>query len=110
MADNTGIAHKIFGDFAPKLAYLTDDILFGPVWGGEELSQRDRSLITVAALITQHRPEQLRFHLTKALENGLSHAELIEVITQLAFYAGWPSAMTALDVAREVFAPAKSAQ
>ncbi|QYJ74491.1 MULTISPECIES: carboxymuconolactone decarboxylase family protein [Shewanella] len=110
MAENTGIAQKIFGDFAPKLAYLTDDILFGPVWGGEELSQRDRSLITVAALITQHRPDQLRFHLAKAVENGLSQTELIEVITQLAFYAGWPSSMTALDVAREVFASTESAK
>ncbi|WP_281213257.1 carboxymuconolactone decarboxylase family protein [Shewanella insulae] len=104
MSKTPGVAQQIFGEFAPKLAQLTDEVLFGPVWGGDELSQRDRSLITVAALITQHRPDQLRFHLAKARENGLTERELIEVITQLAFYAGWPGSMTAIQVAQEVFA------
>lgn len=94
---------KMFGDFSPKLAELTDDVLFGQVWARPELSQRDRSLVTVAALITLNRPDQLRFHLAKAAENGVSVEELKEVITHLAFYAGWPSAMTAVMVAKEIF-------
>jgi len=96
-------ARKALGDFAPKLVELTDRVLFGDVWERKELSKRDRSLITVATLVALNRPEQLRFHLGKALENGLQKEELIEVITHLAFYAGWPSAMTAVNVAKELF-------
>lgn len=103
MSQQLTAAQKLFGEFSPKLAELTDDVLFGQVWARPELSQRDRSLITVAALITLHRPDQLRFHLAKAVENGLSHEELKEVITHLAFYAGWPSSMTAIVVAKELF-------
>ena len=94
---------KMVGDFAPKLVDLTDRVLFGDVWERKELSKRDRSLATVAALVALNRPEQLRFHLNKALENGLKKEELIEVITHLAFYAGWPNAMNAIMVAKEVF-------
>ena len=94
---------KLFGDIAPKFAQLTDDVLFGDVWSRPGLSPRDRSLITVSALIAMNRPDQLRGHLARARQNGLSDAELIEAITQLAFYAGWPSAVTAFGVAREVF-------
>lgn len=94
---------KLFGDVAPKFAQLTDEVLFGDVWARPGLSQRDRSLITVSALIAMNRPEQLRAHLARARDNGLSDAELVEVITHLAFYAGWPSAVTAIGVAREVF-------
>jgi 4-carboxymuconolactone decarboxylase len=94
---------KTYGDFAPKLVSLTDEVLFGDVWERKELSPRDRSLITVAALITGGNSEQLPFHLTRAKENGLTETELKEVITHLAFYAGWPKAMTALAVARQVF-------
>ncbi|HZS47532.1 MAG TPA: carboxymuconolactone decarboxylase family protein [Blastocatellia bacterium] len=90
-------------DFAPKLAELTENVLFGDVWKREELSPRDRSLITVAALISGGNTEQLTFHLNRAKENGLSEEELIEVITHLAFYCGWPRAMSAIKVAREVF-------
>ncbi len=97
------VGRKMMGDFAPKFAELTDDVLFGDVWAREELSPRDRSLITVAALITGGNTEQLSFHLNKARANGLSEAELIEVITHLAFYAGWPRAVSALWVAKEVF-------
>jgi len=96
-------AEKMIGDFAPKLVDLTDRVLFGDVWERPELSKRDRSLVTVAALIALNRPEQLRFHLEKALDNGLKKEELIEVITHLAFYSGWPNAMNAIMVAKELF-------
>jgi 4-carboxymuconolactone decarboxylase len=91
------------GDFAPKLAELTDEVLYGDVWERAELSKRDRSLVTVAALIALNRPEQLRSHLVRARENGVTQQELIETITHLAFYAGWPNAVNAITVAREVF-------
>ena len=90
-------------DFAPKLVSLTDDVLFGDVWERKELTPRERSLITVAALITGGNSEQLPFHLNKAKENGLTETELKEVITHLAFYAGWPKAMSAITVAKQVF-------
>lgn len=91
------------GDFAPKLAQITDDVLYADIWERPELSKRDRSLATVAALIAMNRPDQLRSHLVRARQNGLTREELIETITHLAFYAGWPSAVTAIGVAREVF-------
>ena len=94
---------KLLGDFAPKLVDLTDKVLFGDIWERPEISKRDRSLITVAALIALNRPDQLRFHLGKAVENGLKEQELIEVITHLAFYSGWPNAMSAIMTAKEVF-------
>lgn len=96
-------AQRLIGDFAPKLVELTDDVLFGDVWAREELSPRDRSLITVAALIAGGNTEQLPGHLNRARENGLSETELSEVITHLAFYAGWPRAMSAIRVARDVY-------
>jgi 4-carboxymuconolactone decarboxylase len=91
------------GDLAPKLAELTDSVLYGDVWERPELSKRDRSLATVAALIALNRPDQLRSHLRIARQNGVTQEELIETITHLAFYAGWPSAVSAIAVAREVF-------
>jgi 4-carboxymuconolactone decarboxylase len=91
------------GDFAPKLAELTDDVLYGDVWERPQLSKRDRSLVTVAALIALNRPEQLRSHLIKARENGVTQDELIETITHLAFYCGWPNAVNAIGIAKEVF-------
>ena len=96
-------AQQLVGDFAPKLAQLTDDVLFGDVWERVELSPRDRSLVTVAALIVGGNTEQLTGHLNRAKQNGLSETELAEVIIHLAFYAGWPRAMSAVKVAREVF-------
>ena len=96
-------AQRLIGDFAPKLVSLTDDVLFGDVWARPDLSPRDRSLITVAALITNGSTEQLRGHLTRARDNGLTETELKEVIIHLAFYAGWPRAMSAISVARDVF-------
>ena len=91
------------GDFAPKLAQITDDVLYGDIWERPELSKRDRSLATVAALIAMNRPDQLRSHLRIARENGLTQEELIETITHLAFYAGWPNAVSAIGIAKEVF-------
>ena len=96
-------AQNLLGDFAPKLVQLTDEVLFDDVWERKELSKRDRSLITVAALIALNRPDQLRFHLNYAVENGLKKEELIEVITHLAFYSGWPNAMTAILITKELF-------
>lgn len=97
-------ASQVFiGDFAPKLAQLTDDVLFGDIWEREELSPRDRSLITVTALIVGGNTEQLPFHLKKAGKNGISKEEIVEIITHLAFYTGWPRAMSAIRVAKEVF-------
>jgi 4-carboxymuconolactone decarboxylase len=96
-------AQRLMGDIAPKLAQLTDDVLFADVWLRPQLPQRDRSLITVAALIAMHRPDQLRSHLARARANGLTEEELVEVITHLAFYTGWPNAVSAVGVAREVF-------
>lgn len=97
-------AQRLIGDIAPELASLTDDVLFGRVWAAPGLSQRDRSLITVAALTSLHRPDQLRHHLALALENGVEVQELVDTITQLAFYAGWPSALTAMSVLKEIAA------
>jgi 4-carboxymuconolactone decarboxylase len=81
-------------------------VLFDDIWERPDLSKRDRSLITVAALIALNRPDQLRFHLGKAIENGVKEQELIEVITHLAFYSGWPNAMSAIMVAKELFSKA----
>jgi 4-carboxymuconolactone decarboxylase len=96
-------AQQLMGDIAPKLAELTDTVLFGDVWARPELSPRDRSLVTVSALIALNRPDQLRSHLVRARDNGVTQVEVIETITHLAFYAGWPNAVTAIAVAREVF-------
>jgi 4-carboxymuconolactone decarboxylase len=98
-------AQQLMGDVAPKLAELTDSVLFGDVWERAGLAKRDRSLITVAALIALNRPEQLRSHMQLARQNGVTETELVETITQLAFYAGWPNAITAVGIAREVFHP-----
>ena len=96
-------SQRAIGDFSPKLAQITDDVLYGDIWERPQLSKRDRSLATVAALIAMNRPDQLRSHLARARENGLTQEELIETITHMAFYAGWPNAVSAIAVAREVF-------
>src|SRR5436853_6243915 len=90
-------------DTVPALVELTERVLFGEVWERSELSKRDRSLITCATLIALGREKQLVGHLQRALDNGLTKDELSEVITHLAFYAGWPAAMTAALVAKDVF-------
>jgi 4-carboxymuconolactone decarboxylase len=96
-------AQQLMGDLAPKLAELTDDVLYGDVWARPQLSPRDRSLVTISALIAMNRPDQLRSHIARARANGLSKEQIVETITHLAFYAGWPSAVTAVKVARDVF-------
>jgi len=88
---------------APKLADLTNEVLFGDVWERPGLAKRDRSLITVAALVAMNRTEQLPLHLQRALENGVTRDELVEAITHLAFYSGWPTAMSAAALAKDVF-------
>ena len=103
MSKEPTAAQKMIGDFVPKLVDLTDRVLFGEVWERPELSKRDRSLATVAALIALNRQDQLRFHLNYAVQNGVKREELIEVITHLAFYSGWPNAMSAIKIAKELF-------
>ncbi len=98
-------AQQLFGEIAPKFAELTDDVLYADVWERPGLSKRDRSLITVSALIAMNRPDQLRSHLGLARQNGLTREELAEAITHLAFYSGWPSSVTAATIAKEVLAP-----
>lgn len=93
-----------FADVAPALDRFTREVLFGEVWERPELSRRDRSLVTVAALIAQYRSNELPFHLEFARQNGVTRDELVEAITHLAFYAGWPAASTAVGIARKVFA------
>jgi 4-carboxymuconolactone decarboxylase len=103
-------AARQFGGFAPGLAGFTDDVLFGQVWTRTELSPRDRSLVTVAALTAAGNTEQLTYHLALARQNGVTGTELTETITHLAFYAGWPRAMSAMTVARQVLAGYESQQ
>jgi 4-carboxymuconolactone decarboxylase len=103
MATTTSNGTRAFGDVAPALAGYTDDVLFGDVWKRSGLSPRDRSLITVATLIALYRTNELPFHLQKAMDNGVTKEELGEVITHLAFYAGWPTASSATTIARRVF-------
>ena len=95
-----------WGDVAPRLAEITDDILFGEIWQRGGLGPRDRSLVTISALIALYRTNELPFHLKKALENGVTRDEVVETITHLAFYSGWPTAGTAIGIARQVFAEA----
>jgi 4-carboxymuconolactone decarboxylase len=91
-------------NIAPHLTDVTDNVLFDDVWQRQELGPRDRSLVTISVLIALYRQNELPFHLKKALENGVTRDEIIEVITHLAFYSGWPTASTALNIARQVFA------
>jgi 4-carboxymuconolactone decarboxylase len=95
---------KSLGDLAPKLVDLTDDVLFGDVWERPQLSKRDRSLITCAALVSAGKTEQMDFHFPNAINNGVTQEELVEMITHLAFYVGWPNAMSAINRAKALFA------
>src|SRR5262245_29741658 len=92
-----------FADIAPALGDYTTDVLFGDVWERPGLSKRDRSLITVATLVALYRVNEMPFHFKRALENGVTRDELIELVTHLAFYPGWPTAATAVGIARRVF-------
>ncbi|HZD00776.1 MAG TPA: carboxymuconolactone decarboxylase family protein [Actinomycetes bacterium] len=102
MASQPTAAQQMIGDFAPKLVELTDEVLFGDIWERPGLSKRDRSLVTVTALVALYRTDQITFHLRRALENGLTKDELIEAITHLAFYTGWPNAMTAITTLKPI--------
>jgi 4-carboxymuconolactone decarboxylase len=97
-------AQQMLGDIAPKLVSLTDDLLFGDIWERPELSPRDRSLVTVSALVSLYRTNQFPFHFGKALDNGVTQEELVELITHLAFYAGWPNASVAMTALKSVVA------
>ena len=90
-------------EFIPKLGQLRDDVLFGDVWEQTDLSKRDRSLITVAVLASHYRTDELRGHMQRALDNGVTKEELKGLITHIAFYSGWPTAVNAGRVAVEVF-------
>jgi 4-carboxymuconolactone decarboxylase len=103
-------AARQFSGFAPGLVGFTDDVLFGQVWTRTELSPRDRSLVTVAALTAAGNTGQLTYHLALARQNGVTVTELTEAITHLAFYAGWPRAMSAMAVAKQVLAGHESQQ
>ena len=96
-------AQQLYGDIAPKMAELTDNVLYGDIWERPGLSKRDRSLVTISALIALNRPDQLRSHIKIGLQNGLTEDEIIETITHMAFYSGWPSAVSSLAIAKEVF-------
>jgi 4-carboxymuconolactone decarboxylase len=103
MSDPTTPAQKLFGAVAPDFADLTDRVLFGEVWERPGLSPRDRSLVTVASLVALYRSNELGSHLKRALANGVTREELVEAIMHLAFYAGWPTAASALRIAQTVF-------
>ena len=90
-------------EVAPHLAELSASVLFGDIWERPGLSKRDRSLVTVVTMIALHRTDQLRGQLRRALDNGMTKVELGEIITHMAFYAGWPTATNAAQVAKEVF-------
>ena len=91
------------GAVAPALARYTNSVLFGDLWRRADLTPRDRSLATIAALIAAGQAEQLPFHMNRGMDNGLTQTQLSEAITHLAFYAGWPRAMSAIPVAKSVF-------
>lgn len=100
------------GEFAPEFAHLNDDILFGEVWSRNDLlSLCDRSLVTITALISQGMTDSsLTFHLQEAKKNGITRTEISEIITHIAFYAGWPKAWAAFRQAKEVWAEETSAE
>jgi 4-carboxymuconolactone decarboxylase len=100
---NVPSSRVVMQEIAPKLADITNNVLFGDIWERTELSKRDRSLITLASLIAMYRSDQIRVHIRRGLENGLTQEEIVEVITHMAFYAGWPTAANAIVIAKEVF-------
>jgi 4-carboxymuconolactone decarboxylase len=104
MAKKQTAGRDRLGDFAPKFAELNDDVLFGEVWSREDkLSARDRSMITCASLMSQGLFPQLESHMKMAKQNGVTKDEMVELITQLAFYAGWPKAWSAFSLAKEIY-------
>jgi 4-carboxymuconolactone decarboxylase len=110
MNDHQSAAQQLLSGFADKLVSLTDDVLFADVWERPDLGSRDRSLITIAALVAGGHTEQLPFHLQLGKRNGLTETEIVETITHLAFYTGWPRAMSAVTTARTAFTPADATE
>jgi len=106
MADQESPAQKAYGDIAPALAGYSDTVLFGDVWERPGLAKRDRSLITVACLVALYRTNELPGHVKRALDNGVTRGELVELVTHLAFYGGWPVANSAVPILRKAFADA----
>ena len=104
MPQPTSPAREAVRGLVPKLAEISDQVIYGDVWERPGLSRRDRSLITVAVLAATYRPDQLASHLRLALTNGLTQEELVEALTHLAFYAGWPSGMAALTQLKKIIA------
>ena len=106
MAVKQTAGRDALGEFAPKFAQLNDDVLFGEVWSREDkLSLRDRSLVTVVALMAQGLVDSsFQYHLTTARQNGITRQEIGEILTHAAFYAGWPKAWAAFRMAKEVWA------
>jgi 4-carboxymuconolactone decarboxylase len=94
-------AQLLYGDIAPQLAIYSDTVLNGDLWERRDLSKRDRSLITCAALVCLGKTEQMGAHFPRAIDNGVTKKELVEMITHLAFYAGWPSAVSAIARTKE---------
>lgn len=107
MATKSTTARDFIGDVNPGLADVTDRVLFDEIWERPQLSPRDRSLVTVACLVAGYRTNELRGHISRALDNGVTEEELYEMFTHLAFYAGWPNGMTATRIARDVIAAHK---
>ena len=106
MAIKQTAGREALGEFAPKFAELNDDVLFGQVWSREDkLSLRDRSIVTVVALMAQGLTDSsFQYHLTTAKNNGVTKTEIAEILTHAAFYAGWPKAWAAFRMAKEVWA------
>jgi 4-carboxymuconolactone decarboxylase len=102
-ADRAARVGQQFGEVAPGLVQYTTDVLFNDLWLRPGLAPRDRSLVTVSALIASGQVAQVPYHLNRAMDSGLTQEQAAEAITHLAFYAGWPNAMSALPVAKEVF-------
>jgi 4-carboxymuconolactone decarboxylase len=88
----------------PKLIEVSETVIYGDIWERPGLSKRDRSLMVISALIASYRPDQLRGHIGRGLDNGLTKDEISEIITHLAFYSGWPGSMTAARIFQEVLA------
>ena len=104
MAEKQTAGHDRLGDFAPQFAELNDDVLFGEVWSREsELSLHDRSMITIAALMSAGQFEQLKSHIALGKQHGITKTEIVEIITQLAFYCGWPKAWSAFPIAKAIY-------
>ena len=102
MAQPASPARERIRATVPKMIDLTEKVIYGDVWERPNLSKRDRSLMVIASLVSTYRPEQLKGHIARGLDNGLTRDEIAEIITHLAFYSGWPASMTAANILKEV--------